>query len=116
MKKKLVVVTAVAVFLALVGYLVLPGLLVNGPRNRKERLPVCNKRQFVSGTMRLRTSRGARREGPHGPWLCSQQRQLAPFGQIDISPAYHVVALDLPGFGGGPVCAWMGSSLLLTHS
>ncbi len=28
MKKKLVVVTAVAVFLALVGYLVLPGLLV----------------------------------------------------------------------------------------
>ena len=99
MKKKLLILAAVAVALGLVGYFVLPGLLVKWARESERKAAGLEQKRVRIGDHEI-----VYLEGGHGETILMIHGFAANKDNWDrfakwISPAYHVVALDLPGFG-----------------
>jgi len=100
MKKKLVVLTAVVVVLALVGYFVLPDLLVKWATESERKAAGLQEKRVRVGDHEIVYLEGGGGETIlmlHG--FAANKDNWARFAK-SISPPYHVVALDLPGFGG----------------
>ena len=99
MKKKLVVLSAVLVVLAIVGYFVLPGLLVKWAMESERKAANLQLKSVRVGDHEI-----AYLEGGHGETIllihgfAANKDNWTRFAK-SISPAYHVIALDLPGFG-----------------
>jgi abhydrolase domain-containing protein 6 len=99
MKKKLAVLTAIAVVLALVGYFLLPGLLVKWAAESERKAAGLQKKGVRVGDHEI-----VYLDGGHGETILmlhgfgANKDNWTRFAKF-ISPAYHVVALDLPGFG-----------------
>ena len=99
MKKKLAILTAVAVVLVLVGYFVLPGLLVKWATESERKAAGLQYKRVHVGDHEI-----VYLEGGHGETIlmlhgfAANKDSWTRFAKF-ISPTYHVVALDLPGFG-----------------
>jgi abhydrolase domain-containing protein 6 len=99
MKKKFVVLTAAAVALALVAYFALPGLLVKWATESERKAAGLQQKRVRVGDHEI-----VYLEGGHGETIlmvhgfAANKDNWTRFAKF-ISPAYHVVALDLPGFG-----------------
>lgn len=99
MKKKLAILTIVAVVLGLVGYFVLPGLLKKRATDSERKTAGLAQKRVQVGDHEI-----IYLEGGHGETILllhgfgANKDNWTRFAKF-ISPAYHVVALDLPGFG-----------------
>jgi len=99
MKKKLVVLTAVVVVIALVGYFVLPGLLVKWTMESERKAANLQLKRVRVGDHEI-----VYLEGGHGETIlmlhgfAANKDNWTRFAKL-ISPAYYTVALDMPGFG-----------------
>lgn len=99
MKKKLVVLAAFVVFLALVGYFVLPGLLIKFASESERKAANLQPKRVQVGNYEIVYLEGGYGETIlmlHG--FAANKDNWVRFAKW-ISPTYHVVALDLPGFG-----------------
>lgn len=99
MKKKLVVLSAVLVVLALIGYFFFPGLLVKWAIKSERRAAGLQLKRVLVEDHEI-----AYLEGGHGETILMVHGFAANKDNWDrfskyISPAYHVVGLDMPGFG-----------------
>jgi abhydrolase domain-containing protein 6 len=101
MKKKLLVgLAAVVVGLALIGYFVLPGMLVKWATESDRKAAGLQQK-----TVRVGDHEIAYLEGGHGETIlmvhgfAANKDNWVRFAKW-IAPSYHVVALDVPGFGG----------------
>ena len=99
MKKKLLIFAAVALVLALVGYFVVPGMLLKwGTESERKAAGLQEKR------VRVGDHEIVYLEGGHGETIlmihgfAANKDNWVRFAK-SISAGYHVVALDLPGFG-----------------
>jgi pimeloyl-ACP methyl ester carboxylesterase len=101
MKKKLWVgLAAVVVVLALVGYFVVPGMLVKWTTESERKAAGLQEKRVRVGDHEIAYLEGGRGETIlmiHG--FAANKDNWVRFAKW-MSPAYHVVALDLPGFGG----------------
>jgi len=99
MKKKLAVFTAIVVVLALVGYFMLPGLLVKWAAESERKAADVQLKRVRVGDYEI-----AYLDGGHGETILmlhgfgANKDNWTRFAKF-ISPAYRVIALDLPGFG-----------------
>ena len=99
MKKKLAVFTAIVVVLALVGYFMLPGLLVKWAAESERKAAGLEPKRVRVGDHEI-----AYLDGGHGETILmlhgfgANKDNWTRFAKF-ISPAYRVIALDLPGFG-----------------
>lgn len=99
MKKKILVISAVVVVLVLVGYFVLPGVLFKWAAESERKAAGLSEKKVRVGDHEI-----AYLEGGHGETIvmlhgfAANKDNWTRFAKW-ISPAYHVVALDLPGFG-----------------
>jgi len=99
MKKKLLVLTGVVVILAMVAYFVLPGLLVKWATESERKAAGLQQKRVRVGDHEI-----VYLEGGHGETILmlhgfgANKDNWTRFAKF-ICPAYHVVALDLPGFG-----------------
>jgi len=99
MKKKLVVITAIVVVLALVGYFVLPDLLLKWATESERKAAGLQEKRVRIGDHEIVYLEGGRGETIimlHG--FAANKDNWVSFAKL-ISPTYQVVALDLPGFG-----------------
>ncbi len=99
MKKKLLVITAFVVVLAVVGYFVLPGLLVKWATESERKAADLQQKRVRVGDHEIVYLKGGHGETIlmiHG--FAANKDNWTRFAKW-ISPAYHVMALDLPGFG-----------------
>jgi len=99
MKKKLVVITAIVVVLALVGYFVLPDLLLKWATESERKAAGLQEKRVRVGDHEIVYLEGGRGETIimlHG--FAANKDNWVSFAKL-ISPTYQVVALDLPGFG-----------------
>jgi abhydrolase domain-containing protein 6 len=99
MKKKLTVALAVVVVLAVGLYFVLPGLLVGWARDKERKAAGLTEKNLTIGEFKIAYLEGG--QGTpilmvHG--FAANKDNWTRFCKI-ITPAYHAVALDLPGFG-----------------
>jgi len=99
MKKKLAVLTAIVVVLALVGYFLLPSLLVKWAAESERKAADVQLKRVRVGDHEI-----AYLDGGHGETILmlhgfgANKDNWTRFAKF-ISPAYRVIALDLPGFG-----------------
>jgi len=99
MKKKFAVLTAIVVVLAFVGYFLLPGLLVKWSVDSERKAAGLQQKK-----VRVDDHEIAYLDGGNGETILmlhgfgANKDNWTRFAKF-ISPAYHVVALDLPGFG-----------------
>jgi abhydrolase domain-containing protein 6 len=99
MKKKVVVLIAALVALALVAYLVLPGLLMKWAAESERKAAGLQQKKVRVGDHEIVYLEGGQGETilmVHG--FGGNKDNWTRFAKF-ISPTYHVVALDLPGFG-----------------
>jgi abhydrolase domain-containing protein 6 len=99
MKKKLLVLTGVVVILAMVAYFALPGLLVKWATESERKAAGLQQKRVRVGDHEIVYLEGGRGETIlmlHG--FAANKDNWASFAKL-ISPAYQIVALDLPGFG-----------------
>jgi abhydrolase domain-containing protein 6 len=99
MKKKLAILTAIVVVLAFAGYFLLPGLLVKWSVDSERKAAGLQQKK-----VRVDDHEIAYLEGGNGEAILmlhgfgANKDNWTRFAKF-ISPTYHVVALDLPGFG-----------------
>jgi pimeloyl-ACP methyl ester carboxylesterase len=99
MKKKLAIITAIVVVLALAGYFLLPGLLVKWSADSERKAADLQKKK-----VRVEDHEIAYLDGGQGETILmlhgfgANKDNWTRFAKF-ISPSYHVIALDLPGFG-----------------
>lgn len=99
MKKKLIVVLGAAAALAVVLYFVLPGLAVKWVRQSERKSAGLEEKNVRVGDHEIVYLEGGESEAilmVHG--FTANKDNWTRFAK-SITPAYHVVALDLPGFG-----------------
>jgi len=99
MKKKVVVLVAAAMALALVAYFALPALLVKLSTESERKAAGLQQKTARVGDHEIVYIEGGKGEAilmVHG--FAANKDNWTRFAKF-ISPAYHVVALDLPGFG-----------------
>ncbi len=99
MKKKVMVLIATVVALALVAYFALPGLLVKWATESERKAAGLHQNTVRVGDHEIVYLEGGQGETilmVHG--FAANKDNWTRFAKF-ISPAYHVVALDLPGFG-----------------
>lgn len=99
MKKKLAVLMAVVVALAVVAYFALPGLLVKWTRDSERKAAALQEKTVRVGDHEIVYLEGGKGEPilmVHG--FAANKDNWTRFAKT-VSPVYHVVALDLPGFG-----------------
>jgi len=101
MKKKVGVLLAIAVALAVVLYFVLPSLIVKWARESERKAAGLQEKSLRVGDHEIVYLEGGQGEPilmVHG--FAANKDNWTRFAKF-ITPAYHVVALDLPGFGDG---------------
>lgn len=99
MKKKIGILTAVVLILGLVGYFLLPGLLLKWSIESERKAAGLEYKRLQVGDHEIVYLKGGQGEPilmVHG--FAANKDNWTRFAKF-ISPAYHVVALDLPGFG-----------------
>lgn len=99
MKKKFAILTTVAVVLVLIGYFLLPGLLKKRATESERKVAGLEYKRVQVGNHEIIYLEGGKGETilmVHG--FAANKDNWTRFAKF-ISPAYHVVALDLPGFG-----------------
>jgi len=99
MKKKLSVVVAVVVVLAVILYFVLPGMLVKWARDKERKAAGLTEKNLRIAEFDIAYLEGGQ-ETPivmvHG--FAANKDNWTRFCRF-VTPSYHAVALDLPGFG-----------------
>jgi abhydrolase domain-containing protein 6 len=99
MKKKVMVLVGTVVALAAVAYFTLPGLLVNWATDSERKAAGLHQKAVRVGDHEIVYLEGGQGETilmVHG--FAANKDNWTRFAKF-ISPSYHVVALDLPGFG-----------------
>jgi len=99
MKKKLVVLLAAAVAIAVAAYFALPGLLVKWARESDRKASGLQQKSLRVNDHEIVYLEGGQGEPllmVHG--FAANKDNWTRFAKF-VTPAYHVVALDLPGFG-----------------
>jgi len=99
MKKKLVVLLAIAIALAVGAYFALPGLLVKWARESDRKVAGLQEKSLRVEDHEIVYLEGGQGEPilmVHG--FAANKDNWTRFAKF-VTPLYHVVALDLPGFG-----------------
>jgi pimeloyl-ACP methyl ester carboxylesterase len=99
MKKKLAVILAAAIAIALVAYFALPGLLVKWARDSERKAAGLQAKSLRVNDHDIAYLEGGKGEPilmVHG--FAANKDNWTRFAK-SVTPMYHVVALDLPGFG-----------------
>ena len=99
MKRKVVVLIAAAMALAVLAYFTLPGLLMKWARNSERKASGLQQKSIRVDDHEIVYLEGGQGEPilmVHG--FAANKDNWTRFAKF-ITPAYHVVALDLPGFG-----------------
>jgi abhydrolase domain-containing protein 6 len=99
MKKKVAVIVAAAIAIAVVAYFALPGLLLKWSRDSERKTAGLQEKSLRVGDHEIVYLEGGKGEPilmVHG--FAANKDNWTRFAKF-VTPVYHVVALDLPGFG-----------------
>src|SRR5512144_1220326 len=99
MKKKLLVIVTAAIAIAVVAYFALPGLLVKWARDSERKAAGLQEKSLRVDDHEIVYLEGGKGDPilmVHG--FAANKDNWTRFFKF-VNPTYHVVALDLPGFG-----------------